>query len=132
MAPALATSLPPTLVNSSLHSEGAEGIRVLTTHFRTRPLLEDNREDVRKLQDELTQLQLSKEKLEAEIKAVQANAKTLDKLEAFTAITSVKDAEKGVLNSESAIAMSKHVRESRRDGIRDLIEAQESEPVRRQ
>ena len=31
------TPLPPTTINSSLYSEGTEGIRVLTTRFRTRP-----------------------------------------------------------------------------------------------
>src|SRR5262249_25955288 len=35
------TPLPPTTVDSSLYTEGAEGIRVLTTRFRTRPILED-------------------------------------------------------------------------------------------
>src|SRR5262245_40983052 len=58
------TPLPPTVVNSSLYSEGTPGIRVLTTRFRSRPVLEDTRADVRKLQDELKQLQLAREKLE--------------------------------------------------------------------
>src|SRR5712692_10053851 len=61
------TPLPPATVNSSLYTEGTDGIRVLTTRFRTRPILEDTREDVRKLQDELKQLQLGREKMEAEI-----------------------------------------------------------------
>jgi len=56
--------LAPTTVPSSLYAEGAEGIRVLTTRFRTRPIVEDNREDVRKLIDEIHDLQLAKEKIE--------------------------------------------------------------------
>ena len=47
------TPLPPTTVDSSLYAEGTDSLRVLTTRYRTRPVLEDTREDVRKLQDEL-------------------------------------------------------------------------------
>ncbi|HKI33624.1 MAG TPA: mucoidy inhibitor MuiA family protein [Gemmataceae bacterium] len=115
------TPLPPNTINSSLYTEGSEGIRVLTTRFRSRAVLEDTREDVRKLQDDLKQLQLAREKLEAEMKAVQENAQTLSKMENFMSITTVQSAEKGALNSDSAIALSKHVRESRLDSARELV-----------
>ncbi len=115
------TPLPPTTVNSSLYTEGTNGIRVLTTRFRTRPILEDTREDVRKLQDELKQLALAKEKLEADIRAVQDNEKTLTKMEGFMGVTTVQLTEKGSLNSESAIALSKHIRESRLETARELV-----------
>src|SRR4051794_29386994 len=49
--------LPERTVNSSLYSEGSDGLRVLTTRFRSRPVREDTREEVRKLQDELKKLQ---------------------------------------------------------------------------
>ena len=39
--------LPPPAIHSSLYSEGTDGIRVLTTRFRSRPILQDTREDVR-------------------------------------------------------------------------------------
>jgi uncharacterized protein (TIGR02231 family) len=119
------TPLPPTTVNSSLYTEGTEGIRVLTTRFRTRPILEDTREDVRKLQDEMKQLQLAKEKLDAEVKAVQANAAMLGKMENFMSVTTIQSTEKGALNSESAIAMSKHIKESRLETARDLVTLQQ-------
>jgi uncharacterized protein (TIGR02231 family) len=115
------TPLPPTTVNSSLYTEGTEGIRVLTTRFRTRPILEDTREDVRKLHDELKQLQLSKEKMESEIAAIQENGKTLGKMEGFMAITMVQSAEKAALNSDAAIALSKHIRDSRLETAKELI-----------
>jgi uncharacterized protein (TIGR02231 family) len=115
------TPLPPTAVNSSLYAEGGEGIRVLTTRFRSRAVLEDTRDDVRKLQEESKQLQLAREKLEAEIKAVQENAMTLTKMEGFMGVTTVQSVEKGALNSDSAIALSKHVRETRLETARELI-----------
>jgi len=115
------TPLPPTTINSSLYTEGTEGIRVLTTRFRSRPIFEDTREDVRKLQDELHQMQLAREKLESESKAVQDNAMSLGKMEGFMAVTTVQSAEKGALNSDSAIALSKYVCETRLETARELV-----------
>ncbi len=113
--------LPPATVNNSLYTEGAEGIRVLTTRFRTRPILEDTRADVRKLQEELKTLQLSKEQMESEMKAIGENEKTLGKMENFMAITMVQSAEKAALNSDSAIALSKHIRDSRLETAKELV-----------
>jgi len=123
------TPLPPTVVNSSLYSEGTTGIRVLTTRFRSRPVLEDTRADVRKLQDELKQLQLARDKLEAEIRAVQSNGQTTSKLEGFMGVTTVQATEKGVLNSEAAIALAKHIRESRLETARELVTLQQQVQV---
>jgi hypothetical protein len=51
------TPLPPQTVNGSLYSEGTDGLRVLTTRYRTRPIQEDTREEVRKLEAQLKTLQ---------------------------------------------------------------------------
>jgi hypothetical protein len=47
------TPLPPQTINSSLYSEGSDGIRILTTRYRTRPIKEDTREEVRKLEAQI-------------------------------------------------------------------------------
>src|SRR5262249_42793035 len=107
--------------NSSLYTEGTDGIRVLTTRFRSRPIFEDTRADVRKLQDELKSLQLAREKIEAEIKAIQDNEKTLTKMENFMSVTMIQATEKAALNSDSAITLSKHIRESRLETARELV-----------
>lgn len=117
------TPLPPTTVNSSLYTEGTEGIRVLATRFRTRQLMEDAREDVRKLQDELRQLQMDKEKLEADLKTVQANLMLLTKLE--NPATAVHPADKGPPNSESAIALSKYIMECRAEKTKEQVSLQQ-------
>src|SRR5438309_6148243 len=71
--------LPPTIVQSSLFSEGTDGVRVLTTRFRSRSILTDNRADVRKLQEEISQLAIAREKIEGDVKAIQENFKMLGK-----------------------------------------------------
>src|SRR5438105_2307313 len=79
------TPLPPQTVNSSLYSEGTDGIRVMATRFRTSPVKEDTREEIRKLEDQRRSLELALQKLEADLKAAEANTKMVDKLEGFTA-----------------------------------------------
>jgi uncharacterized protein (TIGR02231 family) len=116
------TPLPPTTVNSSLYTEGSEGIRVLTTRFRSRSIQEDTRADVRKLQEEIKEFLLSRERLTADIEALEDHLKTLEKMKGFLSVTTVQSAEKGMLNSEAAIALSKHIRESRLETARELID----------
>src|SRR5205085_8882293 len=53
------TPLPEQTVNSSLYSEGTDGIRVLSTRFRTSPVKEDTREEIRKLEDQRRSLELA-------------------------------------------------------------------------
>ena len=48
--------LPPTIIPSSLYSEAGEGLSVLTTRYRSRPVQKDTRADVAKIQAELAQL----------------------------------------------------------------------------
>jgi uncharacterized protein (TIGR02231 family) len=117
--------LPPTTVNGSLYTEGTEGIRVLATRLRTRPVQEDTREDVRQLQDELKSLQQTHDKLEADLKAIQANLQLLTKLETFTAHGTTHPADRGGLSGESAIALSKHIMESRGERTKELVGLQQ-------
>src|SRR5262245_9878070 len=112
------TPLPPTTVQSSLYAEGSEALRVLSTRFRSRPVFEDTREDVRRLQDELQQLERSREKAEADTKAVEATQQHLTKLETFTTVSTNHSAEKGRLDSDAALALSKYIIETRTQQFR--------------
>ena len=119
------TSLPPQTVNSSLYSEGTDGIRVLTTRYRTRPIKEDTREEVRKLENELKKLQADAQKIQADTKAVEQNMLLLSKLETFTSASTQHATEKGNLNSDSAIALSKYVMEQRAEKTKEGVDLQQ-------
>ncbi len=121
----IVSPLPPTIVNSSLYSEGTEGVRVLTTRFRTRAIQQDTRVEVLKLQAELAQLALSREKIDADIKAVQENLKLIGKMEGFLGVTTIQATEKGALNAESAITLAKHIKDSRLETSRELVNLQQ-------
>jgi uncharacterized protein (TIGR02231 family) len=115
------TPLPPQTVNSSLYSEGGDGIRVLTTRFRTRPIKEDTREEVRKLDDEIRKLQFSIEEVQAQIQTIEMNMKMVGKLEDFTSVNTKTATEKANLNSESVIALSEHVMKTREVKSKELV-----------
>src|SRR5688500_9690652 len=67
--------LPAQTVNTSLYSEGSEGLRVLTTRFRLRPIKEDTREEVRKAEAQLKQLLEEGQKVQSDIKTLEENLK---------------------------------------------------------
>src|SRR5262245_10210616 len=89
------TPLPPQTVNGSLYSEGTDGLRVLTTRYRTRPIQEDTREAVRKLEAQLKTLQAEQQQLQSDIQVAEQNIAMLGKLEAFTGANLQHQTEKG-------------------------------------
>jgi hypothetical protein len=119
------TPLPEMTVNSSLYSEGTDGIRVLTTRFRTSPIKEDTREEVRKLEEQRRKLETDLQKLDADLRAAEANMKMLDKLEGFTAANTQHATEKGTLNAETIISLSKHVMDKRVELSKEVVALQQ-------
>jgi hypothetical protein len=118
------TPLPPQTVNNSLYSEGADGIRVLTTRFRSRPIKEDTREEVRKLEAQLKEKNETAQRLQADMKAVEQNLAMLGKLENFTSVTTTSATEKGQLNGDNVITLSKYVMDQRGDKTKELVTLQ--------
>src|SRR4051794_8061441 len=84
MVELIVSPLPVRVIHNTLYSEGSPGIRILSTRSRTRPVFEDTREEVRKLEDSKKKLELAAEKIKADLNAVSMNMKTLDGLEKFT------------------------------------------------
>jgi hypothetical protein len=124
--------LPQATVNSSLYSEGADGIRVLTTRFRSRPVLEDTREEVRKLEDEIKKLTRSCSDAQSTMLAVQTNIALLSKLENYTSASTTHATEKGKLDSEATIALAKYLMEGRLEKTRELLQMQKEHETLRE
>src|SRR5262249_45037497 len=106
------------------YSEGSDGIRVLTTRYRTRPIKEDTREEVRKLESERKKLQESAQKLQADMAACQQNLHMLNKLEDFTA-GQARGAHKAAAKREAVIAMARYVMESRAAKTKESVALQQ-------
>jgi hypothetical protein len=107
------TPLPGQTVDSSLYTEGSEGLRVLSTRFRTRAVKEDTRAVVRAKHELIKTLDSEAIRIEKEISVQEADLQYLRKLEGFTGATLTNLAEKGRLESAEILAISKFVMESR-------------------
>jgi hypothetical protein len=125
IADVVVSPLPGHAVSSSLYSEGTNGLRVLSTRFRMRQVFEDARAEVRKADEEKYKLEVAVEKLQADIKAASDNIHMIGKLENFTNATTVSATEKGGLNADTVIAMTKYVMEQRADKTKDLVALQQ-------
>lgn len=109
----IVTPLPSQTIDGSLYTEGGESIHVLSTRYRTRAVREDTRAEVRAKEEEIKELQAEAQRLQKEIQVSKQNSEFLQKLENFTAATMQGLAEKGMLNGEATIALSKYVIENR-------------------
>src|SRR6266542_4050145 len=117
--------LPIRTMHNSLYSEGTDGLRVLSTRFRTRPVEEDTREEVRKLEDEKKKQQMTAQKIQADLDVIGQNMVMLTKMEKFTETTAAHATEKGGVNGDAAITMAKYVMEQRADKSKEKVSLQQ-------
>jgi hypothetical protein len=105
--------LPAQTVENSLYSEGADGLRVLSTRYRSRAVKDDTRGEVRAKEEEIARLKAEAQRLEKEISVEELNLQYLGKLEGFTAVSLSDLTKKGRLDSDAIVALSKFVMENR-------------------
>jgi hypothetical protein len=111
------TPMPDQIVPSTMYSEAGNGLRVLTTRFSTRQVLEDTSEARRKLEAEQEKHMVLGAKIASELATLQKNIELLGKLESVT--------EKGKHTGDEVIAMAKYVMEQRLEKAKDLVALQE-------
>ena len=107
------TPLPAQTVDSSLYTEGTDGLRVLSTRFRTRAVKDDTRQEVRAKEELIKKLQADAQRLQKEIAVQEQDLQYLQKLEGFTGTALTGLTEKGRLDSEAILTLSKFVMENR-------------------
>lgn len=121
LAEVVVSPLPAHTLQSSLYSEGGDGIRVLSVRFRTRAIAEDTREEVRKIEGQIKTLNGKVQTFQSELKAVEENLKLLDKLEGFTAKSLESVTDKGQLDAEKIITLAKFVQDDRTKRAKDAL-----------
>ncbi len=115
------TPLPAETIANSLYTEGAEGLRVLSTRFRVRAVREDTRKAVRAKEEEVKTLAGESERITKESEVIRKNLEFLLKLENFTGATMQGVAEKGMLNGETTIRLTSFVMDSRAEKSAALV-----------
>jgi uncharacterized protein (TIGR02231 family) len=118
-------SLPPQTIDTSLFTEGTDGLRVLTTRLRTRAVMDDTRAEVRAKQDQINQLNNKNQEIQKQQEVIAQNLALLSKLEAFTAATMQQLTEKGVLSAENTIKLAGYVMDQRQADSKQQVALQQ-------
>jgi hypothetical protein len=113
--------LPPATLSTSLYAEGADGVRILSARYRTRAIAEDTREEVRKLEGKIKELNRKLQQIQADLKATEQNEAFLAKLENFTAATLQNLTEKGHLDSDKTIALATFIKDTRVKAVKEQV-----------
>lgn len=117
--------LPAETIDGSLYTEGTDGIRVLSTRYRTRAVKEDTRQEVRAKQDQILQLQQTNAQLQRQVQVLTENLAFLAKLENFTSVTMQQLAEKGFLNSDTTLKLAGYVMDTRAEKNKTIVTVQQ-------
>ena len=117
----IVTPLPADIMQSSIYSEGDDGLRILSTRYRERAIAKDNRDEVQALQAEIDAQQKKTEVLQAELQALTSNMELLTKLESFTGATLSSLTDKGQLDAEKTIALTDYIREARTTATKEKV-----------
>jgi hypothetical protein len=105
--------LPAQTVDSSLYTEGADGLRVLSTRFRTRAVLDDTRQEVRTKEALIKKLEVDAQRLQKQIAVEQEDLSYIKGLGSFTGTALTGLTEKGRLDSEAILTLSRFLMENR-------------------
>jgi Domain of unknown function (DUF4139)/N-terminal domain of unknown function (DUF4140) len=119
------TPMPPLTVDGSLFTEGTDGLRVLATRFRTRAVKDDTRLEVRAKAELLKKLEADAERLQKDAAVQEQDLQYLKKLEGFTSAALTALTEKGRLDSEAVLTLSKFVMENRGTKTKAEVELQQ-------
>lgn len=120
------TNLPENVLPGSLFAEPTDGVQVRSVRYRTRPIEEDVREEVRELDQKIQAVQDQLAAVAQERELLKQRKSYLTQLEKFTAGTSQQELKSGVLNAETLKDLTQFVF-TERDAIskRELELAQE-------
>jgi Domain of unknown function (DUF4139)/N-terminal domain of unknown function (DUF4140) len=105
--------LPPETVAGSLYTEGTDGLRVLSTRFRTRAVKEDTRQEVRAKEELIKKLDSDAQRLERQLAVEETDILYLSKLEGFTGTTLNALTEKGRIDGDAILTLSRFIMDSR-------------------
>ena len=116
--------LPPSIVPNSLYSEGGNGIRIMSTRYRTRVVQENTVAEAQKLETQIKELVRKEQEIQREIQTNELNAGLLVKLEGFTSGSLQQLTEKGMLNADQVTNLVKYIMTTRAERTKIASELQ--------
>lgn len=115
LAEIIVTDLPARVLPGSLYADGGTGVSVRSVQFRTRPVAEDVREDVRKIDGEIAALNDKLTEYSGSLERLTQQRAYIDKMENFVAPTAQAELTKGVLNAETLTKLAEFAFQKREE-----------------
>ncbi len=107
------TDLPAHVVPSSIHAQSTTGLEVRSLSYRSRPVQEDVRQEVREIDEQMRGIQDDMASNRKKLELILEHQGFLDRLDQFTAETAVSELSRSVLDPEKLKAMSAYLYEQR-------------------
>jgi hypothetical protein len=107
------TDLPARVRPESVHAESRDGIKVRSVRFRTRPVVQDTREEVRKLDEKIEAANDLRGYNQRKIELINEHRNVLTGLQNFVAPAATLELTRGVLNAETLERLTTFVRAQR-------------------
>ena len=118
------TNLPEHVMPGSLYAEPVDGAEIRSVRYRVRPVLQDVRKEVKRLDEEIIQVQDGLNLAHAAQQVLKERTQYLNKLENFTSKTTNKELNAGVLNAETLVELSTYLFEQHEKIAKNLQELQ--------
>lgn len=115
------SGLPVQIQPASLFAEGGEQIDVRAVRYRERVVGQEPRDDIRALDEQITEKQIELEENAAMKGLIEKQFAYLDKLEGFVAPTATTELSQGVLDAEQLRETTQFVFEQRHSATRELL-----------
>ncbi len=117
----IVTDLPDRVLPDSLYAESGRGVEVRSVRFRTRPVMEDVNEEVRKLDEQIAALQDRLGASKRHEQVLTEHKGYLAKLEQFVAPTATVEMSKGVLDAETLATLTELLLTQRRQAAEEEL-----------
>lgn len=107
------TDLPARVRPESVHAESTNGVKVRSVRFRQRPVVQDTREEVRKLDEKIEAVNDQRGFNQKKIELINEHRGVLGALQNFVAPAATVELTRGVLNAETLERLTTFVRTQR-------------------
>jgi hypothetical protein len=125
-------SLPEMLIPDSVFAEGDESIAIRGVRVSSRPTTASDREEVRALQEQILKNQQGNAKLQQELRISQENLASLTQMANFSASKTSEDLNRGVLDANTLMEVSKFLMDQRREIMNAQLECEQQLTVLQQ
>lgn len=125
LADIVVTDLPAAVLPGSVFAEVEGDAQVRNVRARTRAVMEDVREDVRKLDEEIAKLARAVSAEQSQLDVLNRHSAYLDKLENFSAPTANAELTRGVLNADTLTKLTEFLLTERQKVATGLLSGQQ-------